>query len=67
MGTVTGKSQKMLGGLDADPVWISPSTADHMAAHKAAVSSCRRNCGVVCLLLLVGIVLAALAAAGVFS
>ena len=59
--------QAMLGRLEADPVWISPSTADHMAAHRAAVSTCRRNCSVFCLLLLAGIVCASLAAAGVFS
>ena len=60
--------QAMLGRLEADPVWISPSTVDHMAALlRAAVSTCRRNCSVFCLLLLAGIVCASLAAAGVFS
>jgi uncharacterized protein YbjT (DUF2867 family) len=58
--------QTMLGSLQADPVWISPSQADHMGAHRAAVSRCRWSCGVLCLLLLVGVVCAALAGAGVF-
>ena len=48
--------QGMLGKLEVDPVWISSSTADPMAAHRAASASCRRNFSVVCLLLLVGIV-----------
>ena len=60
----------MLADLEADPVWVPPSTADHMAAHRAAVGSCRRNCGVLCLvilfLLIIAIVCAALAGAGVF-
>lgn len=60
--------QEMLGRLQADPVWMSPSTSpDHFSAHRAAVSACRRNTSVVCLLLLVGVVCAALAGAGVFS
>ena len=46
----------MLGKLEVDPVWISSSAADPMAAHRAASASCRRNISVVCLLLLVGIV-----------
>ena len=59
--------QTMMGGLDADPVWISPSTADHLSAHRAAAVCCRRGCSVLCVLLLVGIVCAVLAGAGVFS
>ena len=62
----TDRWQSMLGKLEADPVWISPSTADHMGAHRAAVSCCRRGCGVLCLLMLFAIVLAALGGAGVF-
>ena len=59
----------MLGSLNADPVWVSGARTadDHMGPHRAAVSRCRRGCGALCLLLLVAVVCAALAGAGVFG
>ena len=58
---------EMLNPLEADPVWVAPSTADHLAAHRAAAACCRRSCGAFCLILLGGIVCGALAGAGAFS